>query len=266
MYEIAKKIYRRIRDFIKKLMNFLSDIRINLVAKKVFLQDVKSYKQQFEQMPEATFEYLKKNEHPCMMDRYHINMLPDSHYFLQDIVMANRIIKSNPHMHYDVGSSVSGFNAHLLSAGVNVTLIDIRPMNIDYPCLFFQKGNGMDLKEFKDESIQSLSSLHAIEHFGLGRYGDPIDPMGWKKGLLSFQRVLAKGGILYLGTPIGPENKLCFNAHRIFHPKTIVDTLDRLELVHFSYIKNYKIFEADPMNYLEKADYCCGLFVFRKPL
>jgi hypothetical protein len=70
------------------------------------------------------------------------------------------------------------------------------------------------------ECTDSLSCLHSIEHFGLGRYGDDIDPLGHLKGLEQLKRMVKSGGILYLSTPIGPE-RVEFNAHRTFAVSTL---------------------------------------------
>ena len=90
----------------------------------------------------------------------------------------------------------------------------------------------------KNNSLESLSSLHAVEHFGLGRYGDSIDPDACFKAMKAMQRVLKPEGILYFSVPIGKREKLCFNAHRIFDPFTITDTFNELSLINFYYIGN----------------------------
>ncbi|HHY1437048.1 TPA: DUF268 domain-containing protein [Campylobacter jejuni] len=79
------------------------------------------------------------------------------------------------------------------------------------------------MEEIKDNSVDSLSALCSVEHFGLRRYGDPIEPDAWEKALRSFQRVLKIGGKLYFSVPIGNENRVCFNAHRVFKPETIIE-------------------------------------------
>ncbi len=99
-------------------------------------------------------------------------------------------------MHLDVGSRLDGFIAHLL-AFMEVEVIDIRPLNINVPGLRFTLGDATVL-ERKSDSVESLSSLHAVEHFGLGRYGDSIDPEACFKAMRSFARVLKPGGVLYL--------------------------------------------------------------------
>ena len=69
-------------------------------------------------------------------------------------------------------------------------------------------------------SIDSMSALCSIEHFGLGRYGDPIDPDSCFKCFDSIQKKLRKGGQLYISLPIGRE-RVEFNAH----PQSYVNVL-----------------------------------------
>nr|QGT50097.1 hypothetical protein Helico4rc_2170 [uncultured Helicobacter sp.] len=84
----------------------------------------------------------------------------------------------------------------------------------------------------------------SVEHFGLGRYGDPIEPDAWEKALKSFQRVLKPQGKLYISVPVGQENKVCFNAHRVYKPQTIIDTLDQMQIVEMGYIEGFDIIEC----------------------
>lgn len=118
--------------------------------------------------------------------------------------MAKKIIHKQPNEHYDIGSRVDGFIAHLLSGlDAKITIIDIRPLSIQVPNLKFIQANATNLDGIEDNSIESLSSLHAVEHFGLGRYGDPIDPDACFKAMESLQRVVKQNGILYFSVPIG---------------------------------------------------------------
>lgn len=191
----------------------------------------------------------------------------DEHYFLQDIFMAREIIRANPIEHFDVGSRIEGFVSHLLTQRDNVTLIDIRKMPIEIEGLNYVQSDATRLENIKDKSINSLSSLHAIEHFGLGRYGDKIEPNAWREVLNSFERVLCYGGKLYLGVPIGNNNEVCYNAHRIFNPNTIISALPGLKLVRFAYIDKYKVHEValeDIWKLKFERNYLCGLFIFEK--
>ncbi|MCP2789027.1 DUF268 domain-containing protein, partial [Salmonella enterica subsp. enterica serovar Typhimurium] len=83
-----------------------------------------------------------------------------------------------------------------------------------------------------DASLPSLSCLHVVEHVGLGRYGDPLDIAGSERALAELQRVLAPEGRLYLSVPVGRE-RICYNAHRVFSPRSIVDALSGLALREF---------------------------------
>ena len=231
-------------------------------ARMRFYKDRKKYTVENE---DARFKYIMKNENRQYYDRYATAGLVDCHYFLQDIYVASKIIKRAPIKHYDVGSRLDGFVSHLLASDINVFLIDIRPLPFVINNLDFIEGNASDLRVIPDESIESLSSLHAVEHFGLGRYGDPVEPMAWKKALLEFIRVLKKDGVLYLSVPIGPTNMVCYNAHRIFEPKTIVETMEGMSLLEFSYIKDMKLYtDTDYKDYKEEENYLCGIFVFKK--
>lgn len=86
------------------------------------------------------------------------------------------------------------------------------------------------------ESTDSLSCLHTIEHFGLGRYGDAVDPCGHLKGLDQLKQMVEPGGRLYLSTPIGPQ-RVEFNAHRVFAARTLINwftdgwTIEKLAVI-----------------------------------
>lgn len=55
--------------------------------------------------------------------------------------------------------------------------------------------------------------------------------------LRSMQRVLAPGGHLYIAVPVGDVSGVAFNAHRIFAPELVAETLNELQLEDFSVIK-----------------------------
>ncbi len=256
--EIIVRIIRKIRALFTKERQYYSPF---------FQRSVKVYKKKWTG-PE--FKFNKKDSFPITTEYNKCAGVVDSHYFFQDIYFAKIINQNSPKVHYDIGSRVDGFIAHLLSAQIiqKIILIDIRPFPIQVDGLSFVQGDAMDLSTIENESIESLSSLHAIEHFGLGRYGDPIDPNGWKKGLKSIQMKISRGGVFYLALPVGNKNRLCFNAHRIFLPELVIQTLDEMELVSFSYIQDYTIYSV-PVEDMKNIRSClgkydCGLFVFRK--
>lgn len=142
-------------------------------------------------------------------------------YFYQDALVASRIYERSPVRHVDIGSRIDGFIGHL-SIFREVDVLDIRPQPGSVQNVrFFQVDLMQKLSREWIECTDSLSCLHTIEHFGLGRYGDAIDPLGYLKGLEQLKQLVKTNGRLYLSTPIGPQ-RIEFNAHRIFSAETLV--------------------------------------------
>jgi SAM-dependent methyltransferase len=185
------------------------------------------------------------------------------HYFHMDLWAARKIYRAAPRRHVDIGSRIDGFVAHLLTFRP-VEVLDIRPLQADIEGLTFIQGDATSLAQVTDGAWESISCLHAAEHFGLGRYGDPIDPWGYRKLIGTLQRVLAPGGRLYFAVPIGRE-RVEFNAHRYFDPRRIISEFNGLKLVDFAAVDDKGDFvpRADPATFDEARD-SCGLFEFAK--
>ena len=83
------------------------------------------------------------------------------------------------------------------------------------------RGEGILSLPFKDGELSSISSLHVVEHIGLGRYGVPLDPRGDRKAVRELACVVAPDGHRYIGVPVGRQ-RVCFNVHRIYDPGDFV--------------------------------------------
>ena len=206
---------------------------------------------------------------PCLGDRADQSGAAKGHYFFQDLYVARKIFERNPTRHVDVGSRVDGFVAHVASFRT-IEVFDIRPLPVSIPTIQFQQANLMELHEELHGCCDSLSCLHALEHFGLGRYGDPIDLYGHVKGFESLSQIVKAGGMLYLSVPIGPE-RVDFNACRVFNLQTILElTKPSFTLETFSYVDDAGDFHENanlsPERIAENCgcDYGCGIFEFRK--
>lgn len=220
------------------------------------------------------FKFDKDNEYSMLSDYRDSAGTIDGHYFWQDILVAREIIQNNPKMHYDIASRIDGLISHLITAGINITIIDIRPLeieNIGYglASINFIQGDATKLENINDNSINSISTCHAYKHFGLGRYGDSINPNACFDAMKELQRVLSFEGKLYFSIPVGKNEKLCFNAHRIFNPKTIINVFNKLKLEKMYLIHNMEVYEYNEKdilsdNYKIIGDYDCGIFIFSK--
>jgi len=200
--------------------------------------------------------------YPCLADWTPFTPF-DPHYFFQGAWLARRLRQRGPELHVDVASSV--LTVGTISAQVDTIFVDYRPIRANLTGMTPVAGSIVALP-FAPNSLQSLSCLHVIEHIGLGRYGDPIDPEGSLKGAWELARVLGSGGLLYLSTPVGRE-RVEFNAHRVFAPQSVVRMFSELELVEFSYVDDAGVYhECRELQEATNSEYACGLFLFRKPV
>jgi len=155
----------------------------------------------------------------------------DGHYFWQDLLAAQWVNDMDANSILDVGSRIDGFVSHV-AASREINLLDFRPLTRIIPNINFIQGDAMRPMTSHHLSYQIVTSLHAIEHFGLGRYGDPIDLNGHVKGLRNIAECVSVGGCLIVSFPIGVEITE-FNAQRILHPKFPVENLPEYELEDF---------------------------------
>lgn len=158
-------------------------------------------------------------------------------YFYADLIVAQDIYTRSPKRHVDVGSRIDGFVAHVASFR-HIEVLDIRPGSDVIPNVKFQEVD-ITSGEFGGVRADSVSCLHALEHFGLGRYGDPIRPDGWLVGLNALHELTLPGGRLYLSVPTGEVQRVEFNAHRIFSLGYLRDQLAPLwEITNLAFIND----------------------------
>jgi hypothetical protein len=191
------------------------------------------------------------------------------HYFHQDLLVARRIHESDPEKHVDIGSRVDGFVAHVATFR-NIEVLDIRPLDSNIRNIQFRQADLISLPPAVTGYCDSLSCLHAIEHFGLGRYGDPIDFEGHVKGLNNLYTILKTGGTLYLSCPIGPQ-RIEFNAHRVFSLKYLLSLFEgKFRIRTFSFVDDRGDLHEDVSLTEDRlttncgCHYGCGIFEMEK--
>lgn len=207
---------------------------------------------------------------PCLDDRYSESGSAHGHYFHQDLLVARKIYENKPRQHVDVGSRIDGFVAHV-AAFREVEVMDIRKMTAKIPNISFIQCNIMDdLPETLVGSCDSLSCLHALEHFGLGRYGDPVKYDGHVVGFNNLYKMLSRGGKMYLSVPIGPQ-RVEYDAHRVFSIRYLLDLVSQKFVINsFSYVDDAGDLFQD-VSLLEHGieknfgcTYGCGIFEMSK--
>lgn len=214
----------------------------------------------FRKMNQQRYKVRFRDAYPCLKDK--IQSTPFDHHYTYHPAWAARVLaRTKPELHVDI-SSILSFNV-VLSAFVPVKFYDYRPADLQLSNL---ESGFADLKHlpFPENSIQSLSCMHTIEHIGLGRYGDELDANGDLKAIAELKRVLRPDGDLLFVTPVG-KPKIEYNAHRIYSYEQIMEYFSPLTLKEFSLIPDAGgIIENASPDLVVQQQYGCGCFWFKK--
>ncbi|MDR0536971.1 MAG: DUF268 domain-containing protein [Tannerellaceae bacterium] len=183
--------------------------------------------------------------YPCYMDSSEDAGSIGGHYFHQDLYVAQRIFANKPRRHVDIGSRIDGLVAHVATFR-EIEVFDIRPLPESvHRNIIFKQADLMTDNPALAGYTDSISCLHALEHFGLGRYGDPICYEGYQLGFDNITGILQPGGKFYFSVPFGPE-RIEFHAHRIFSLSHLLEMIrPRYEINTFSYVDDAGRFHPD---------------------
>lgn len=188
----------------------------------------------------------------------------DAHYAYQAYWAMKNIRRSGACSHVDFSSNIPFVVA--LSSVVPVIYYELNPpKNLSTPGLHAMRADLLDLP-MASASLESISCLHVLEHVGLGRYGDKVDAGGFDRAAREIVRVAKPGANVFISVPVGRE-RVCFNAHRVFNPKSVLYTFHGLDLHQFSTVTDDgQYFERVGTGMVSKEEYALGLFWFKKPL
>lgn len=228
-----------------------------------FARDFLQFRRQSVRARDTRFTLRWNERFPCLDDATSATPF-DAHYIYHTAWAARRLAELKPVEHVDISSSLY-FNS-IVSAFTPIRFYDYRPANLFLPGLSARAGDLLRLP-FADHSVSSLSCMHVVEHLGLGRYGDPLDPTADLRAMRELSRVLAPHGSLLFVVPVG-QPKIAFNAHRIYGPRHIVDAFPDLQLKEFSLIADqpeHGIIADASFELAERQSYGCGCFHFVAP-
>lgn len=261
MKNIQRRIYNNFNSIgfnSRRFINFFREI-------PSFVKDYFRFKAQMNRIGE--FKY--GNIFPVLDDKFAPSGIMQGHYFHQDLLIARKIFENKPLKHIDIGSRIDGFVAHV-AVFREIEIFDIRPQETNVKNIVYKQSDIMKIQNEMIDYCDSISSLHAIEHFGLGRYGDEIDANGHKVAIENIYKILKSGGRFYFSVPIGKQ-RVEFNAHRVFSLEYLMKILGNKFLINsFSYVD-------DLGNLVENAElsgesissnlncqYGCGIFDLTK--
>jgi SAM-dependent methyltransferase len=248
------------------MFSHLKKILRNLIKQRPpqwFLQDYQTLQNQ-EQASTSRFTVSEANLYPCLNDRSSSTPF-DRHYIYHPAWAAQVLAQTKPAKHIDISSTLH-FST-MLAAFMPTEFYDYRPADIVLNNYYSAKADLTNLF-FEENAVQSLSCMHTVEHIGLGRYGDPVDYDGDLKAMKELARVLAPGGTLLFVTPVGKEDKIFFNAHRIYTANSIKKYYESFGLIlkEFVYIPQKSgSYQVEHIEAFTTTDnYGCGCFWFTK--
>ncbi len=236
------------RNLVKKIIRYL--------LSPFILFDYLSFKRK----NDKRFSLKFSDVYPCIKDKT-VKTKFDAHYIYHTAWAARKVYEIEPKKHTDISSSL--YFSGIVSAFVPIDFYDFRPADLKLSGLVARHADLTKL-DFADSSIDSLSCMHTVEHVGLGRYGDPIDPTADIKAMDELKRVTAVGGSLLFVVPVG-KPKIEYNAHRIYSYEQVIGFFKDFTLKEFSLITDSAEFmeHANP-TLVSEQHYGCGCFWFVK--
>lgn len=201
---------------------------------------------------------------PCLFDNTSETEF-DRHYIYHTAWALRKLLELKPKEHYDFSSSL--YFIGMASAVCKIKFHDYRPAHIQLDNVITAACDLTKL-EYEKESIQSVSCMHVVEHVGLGRYGDPLNPKGDLSAISELKRVVKVGGSILFVVPLGGRAFIRFNANRVYTYQMVRGMFPEFDVIDFLYISDHGsskhlLSNPDPSLLTNEVE-GCGCFHFVK--
>jgi len=136
-----------------------------------------------------------------------------------------------------IGSEEPCYEACVLHYGAReVMMVEYQKVSSTHPQITTVKAEEFSRMTEKYDIVISISS---VEHSGLGRYGDPINPDGDIEAMGDLYHNLKPGGLCFLAVPIG-RDQIIWNAHRVYGKNRLPKLIEKFEL-----LETFGLIESD---------------------
>lgn len=156
-----------------------------------------------------------------------------------------------------VGSATPLYEAFVYKYGGHPVTVEYRPIDHQIEAL-----KTYTLDEAVNAKIRTnyAMSISSIEHAGLGRYGDVLDPDADIKTMRFIRQSIDDDGLLFLQIPVGVDT-LVWNAQRIYGQYRLAKLFEGWELLEIFGFEKYYLIDrngyegvAEPIFILKKSD------------
>jgi len=258
---LSEYIYRLILEFGFDILKFASTLRgvfPFFVDLAIFLLHKDKNSRFFASNPKFII-------HPSFSDRYQLVGVSNRTYDAMNYWALSRVHEISPFNMLDFGSHFSGFIIPASLACKHITLLDVRKIKTFLPNVTTLQRDILIPDFSAKPEFNFISCLHVLEHIGLGRYGDKVNPDGPFIALKNILDYASFKADVLLAVPVGRET-IEFNSQRIFSAPFFIEVCNDLglRLQSFSLIDDNKSLCEDIDPHMSTSNYkSTGLFHFR---
>ena len=132
----------------------------------------------------------------------------------------------------DVGCCESDLSIQLATMGFDVYGIDSKNYELTHRNFHFIRDD-ISHTSFQDGYFDAVLAISAVEHIGLGHYGDSIYSGGDLKSMREIHRILRNGGTLIMSTPFGAKARVTWQ--RVYDNDSLANLLKEFNVQKADY-------------------------------